>query len=121
MKAMINKVPMYEIAGVNVTITCQCNGYVIMEWLRDGHKVPTMIDATFSTGIFNITRKIIQIKNFSKTDEGKYECRLKYSKYNWTHFNTVNISMEGKVGQIHCKSQRTNLLKVRRNKILIFD
>ena len=98
MKAMINKVPMYETAGVNVTIMCQCNGSVVMEWLRDGHKIPLLIDATYSVGIYNITRKIIEIKNFSETDEGIYECRLNYKKYNWSHFNYVNLSMEGKVG-----------------------
>ena len=97
MRAMIKKVPLYETAGANLTIMCQCNGSVNMEWFRDGHKILTSIDATSFVGTIDITRKIVQIENFTKNDEGIYECRLKYRKYNWTHVNRVKLSMKGNI------------------------
>lgn len=98
MKITINqKVPMYETAGVNITVMCQCNGSVMMEWVKDGHKMP-VIDAT-SSGKFKLTRKILIIKNFSKADEGQYECRVKHSKYNWSNVDYVNLSMKGNEDQ----------------------
>ncbi|XP_028407050.1 fibroblast growth factor receptor 4-like isoform X2 [Dendronephthya gigantea] len=93
MKTTINeKIPKYETAGINITVMCECNGSVMMEWTKDGHKLPA-VDAT-SSERSNITRKILMIKNFSKTDEGRYECRVKHSKYNWTNFDYVNLSMK---------------------------
>ena len=96
MKTLIKKQPTYEVAGSDVTLICQCNGSVDMEWFKNGHKISLMISSTISSGRLNITRNIMKIKNFKKTDEGKYECRVNYKKYNWTDFDNVNLRMNGK-------------------------
>ena len=93
LKPRIRKlVPKFETAGKNVTIVCESNGSVTMIWRKRGRNLTV---TGMSKRDFNVTSRLLEIQNFSKQDEGIYECFVR--KRHWNHTTKINVTMKGKL------------------------
>ena len=76
-------------------MVCESNGSVVMKWKKKYEKLISK-NTSYKRNGFNVTRKNLEIQNFSRNIEGLYECRIELGKYNWTDIVKINITMKGK-------------------------
>ena len=96
MTPQITKTPKFEKAGDNITMVCQSNGSVTMKWIKKYQTLPSN-DTSFNQHGLLVTRKILEIKNFSKQNEGIYRCQVAVIKFNWSNNKTIAVKFRGKI------------------------
>ena len=96
MTPQITKTPKFEKAGDNITMVCQSNGSVTMKWIKKNRTLQSN-DAPFNQHGLLVTRKILEVRNFSKQDEGIYKCQVAAIKFNWSNSKTIAIKFRGKI------------------------
>ena len=77
-------------------MVCESNGSVFMEWKKQFEKLLSK-NTSYKRNGFVVTRKSLEIQNFTKMDEGSYECHVAVGKFNWNDHVKVTIGMEGKL------------------------
>ena len=68
----------------------------MMKWIKKAQELPSS-DHSFKQDGFNVTRKIIEISNFSKKDKGIYRCNVTTKRRHWSLTEKINITMNGKL------------------------